>query len=135
MINGLGAVAPTLDAQAARVFWQGINDGKLLLPRCAGCGRWQWYPVESGACHDGELDWQELPGTGVVFTFTVVRHPFLPELSAALPLTVALLQLDGTEQMRFVAVLDVPAPSIGMRVAMQIQQLGGRQMPVFVEAG
>jgi hypothetical protein len=39
----------------------------------------------------------ELPGTGTVYTFTVVRHPLRPQLQEAVPYVSAIIELDGTQ--------------------------------------
>jgi uncharacterized OB-fold protein len=43
------------------------------------------------------VDWVELPGTGTVYTFTVVRHPLRPNLSEAVPYVSGVIELDGTQ--------------------------------------
>jgi uncharacterized OB-fold protein len=132
MIDALTAVPLPLDNEHAATFWHGIDEGRLLLPRCGGCGRWQWYPTPTGPCCPGAgYEWRELAGTGAVFTFTTVRHAFLTELADALPFTVALIELDGAPGPRFVGVLDVAQPRIGMRVAMMVRPRKARNMLVF----
>jgi uncharacterized protein len=134
MTDELFRVPVPLESDAARTFWAAIDEGRLTLPRCDRCGRWQWYPLETGTCcTGGKLEWVDLPGTGSVFTWTVVRRAFLPELAGCLPLAVALLELDGTRDLRFVAVLDVTEPRIGMRVRLRIDHAHGRALPVFEE--
>lgn len=60
-------------------YWDGVKAGELRLPRCSGCGNWQWYPLESGPCCPGaRFEWQALAPTARVFTFTKVCKPLLP---------------------------------------------------------
>lgn len=124
-----------LDDDIARRFWDGVDQGQLLLPRCSGCGRWQWYPTDTGPCCRGaELDWQQLAGTGTVFTFTTVHHAFLPGFAEATPFTIGLIELDGAEDVRFVGLLDADPVAIGVRVRVQFVDAdgGARRLPVFV---
>ena len=46
-------------------------------------------------CRSVESQWSALPGTGTVFTFTVVRQAFIPALTETIPYVVAALDLDG----------------------------------------
>jgi uncharacterized OB-fold protein len=134
-VDVMATVELPLHDAVARRFWDGIADGCLLLPRCSGCGRWQWYPTETGPCCAGaELDWQQLAGTGSVFTYTTVYHAFLPSVATATPYTVGLIELDGADGIRFVGLLDLDIPVIGARVRMQVVEAGARRLPVFVAA-
>ena len=133
--DALASVDLPLDDDIARRFWDGVDQGQLLLPRCSGCGRWQWYPTETGPCCSGaEFDWQELAGTGTVFTFTTVHHAFLPGIAAATPFTIGLIELDGAEDVRFVGLVDADPVAIDLRVRVQFVDAGGgiRRLPVFV---
>jgi hypothetical protein len=70
-------------------------------------------------CRSQELTWVELPGTGAVYTFTIVRHPVIPEVRASVPYVLAVIELDGAPGARLVAnVLEVDplAVHIGMPV-------------------
>ena len=137
MSAGVPSFAPPLEQPSARTFWERVQEGILSLPRCSGCGRWQWYPLETGPCCTGAIyEWADLPGTGSVYTFTTIHYPFLPLGAPESPFSVALLLLDGTEGIRFVGLLDTPDPAIGCRVRMTTVEVDGRRIPVFVpEAG
>jgi hypothetical protein len=43
------------------------------------------------------FEWTELPGTGTVYTFTVVRHPLAPHLAEVVPYVSGVIELDGTQ--------------------------------------
>ena len=131
MIRELAAIPLPASAESTS-FWQGVERGMVTLPRCPVCKRWQWYPKPTGSCCGAtEFEWVDLPGTGSVFTYTVVHRPFLAELSAALPLTVALITLDGAEEVRFVGTLAIDQPSVGQRVRLRVERGADRPVPVF----
>jgi uncharacterized protein len=133
--DALASIDLPLDDDVARRFWDGVHQGRLLLPRCSGCARWQWYPTETGPCCRGaDLHWQELAGTGTVFTFTTVHHAFLPDVAEDTPFTVGLIELDGAEDVRLVGLLDADPVVIGLRVRVQFVDAGDgvRRLPVFV---
>ena len=50
-------------------FWQGLADGRFLLPRCEGCGEW----LSPGAwrcrgCGRQGLTWTDASGRGLVYS-------------------------------------------------------------------
>lgn len=120
-------------------FWRGLDEGVLRLPRCLACSTWQWYPLPAcSSCRAGAPTWVNAPTTGTVFTWTTARRSFLPAADVPVPYHVGLVALDGVEGPRLVSVLtglvDVE-PFIGMRVRMEIVDVGTHRLPVFVPIG
>ena len=37
---------PDVEHPLTRGFWDAAARGELAIPRCADCGRWNWYPRE-----------------------------------------------------------------------------------------
>ena len=63
--------------------------------------------------------WADLPGTGLVYTFSVVRQAFLPALAEVIPYVVAVVEPDGAAGVRMMSnVVDVDPEevTIGMPV-------------------
>lgn len=88
-------------------FWEGAAAGELRLPRCPGCGAFQWYP--EGPCRrcgagegDGPRRWEAVSGRGTLFSWTVVTHPFLPQFRGSLPLVPALVAVAEDPTIRLV---------------------------------
>lgn len=122
------------DFDLARPFWEGIDRGELLLPRCSGCGDFEWYPSDAGPrCAGASYEWVSVAGTGTVFTWTRVERRFLPN-GGDPPYVVALIELDGTSGVRLVANLDTGSsdPAIGSKVRVSFVQLDDGLRPVFV---
>lgn len=113
-------------------FWEGIAAGELRVARCSSCQRWQWYPDDVGPCCSGATyEWVAVAGTGSVYAFTTIRRSFLPGESTA-PYTVGLVELDGVEGVRLVSNLAADVDwSIGDRVQVRFDEVGGRAHPVF----
>ena len=66
--------------------------------RCATCGTCRLPPAPyCFACQGDEVDWVDLPGTGTIYTFTVVRHPLRPGLGDVVPYVSGVVELDGTQ--------------------------------------
>ena len=135
-MSGLPHFEPPVDDDLAAPFWAAIDDGRIVLPRCSACRRWQWYPDEAGPdCAGASFVWEEVAGTGVVHTATRVERAFLPGGQADVPFVVAFVELDGVEGVRLVANLDLDADiAIGDRVQASFPQLGARRHVVFVPA-
>ena len=54
------------------------------------------------ACRSQDIDWDELPGTGRIFTFTIVRHAVIAAVREHVPYVVAVVDLDGAPGARLV---------------------------------
>ena len=79
-------------------FWDGLKEEKLVMQRCAKCGTFRMPPTAMCfKCQAEETEWVELAGTGVVYTFTVVRHPLHPGLAPVVPYVSGVVELDGTQ--------------------------------------
>ena len=62
-------------------------DGTFVLPPAPFCFN----------CQHHQFEWIELPGTGTIYSFTVVRHPLSPHLQAVVPYVTGVIELDGTQ--------------------------------------
>lgn len=79
-------------------FWDNALKGKLTAAKCKHCGTFQLPPQPfCFACQHRDYEWVELPGTGRIYTFTVVRHPLRPQLADAVPYAAGIIELDGTQ--------------------------------------
>ena len=125
---------PPPDIDIARPFWEAVERRELFLPRCSGCGRWQWYPDAAGPdCPDAELVWTPVAHTGEVHTMTTVRRGFLPDGRDDPPFVVGFVELDGVEGVRLVVnMAEDDRIRIGSRVRATFEPLGERLHPVFV---
>ena len=66
------APVPTPDTEA---FWQGARAHRLLLPRCASCGRLHWYPRPvCPFCFADIVEQVEATGHGTIYAFSVARR-------------------------------------------------------------
>jgi uncharacterized OB-fold protein len=79
-------------------FWDAAREDRLVAPRCTTCGTFRLPPAPfCWVCQAQAVEWIELPGTGTVYTYTVVHHPLHPDLSAACPYISGVVELDGTQ--------------------------------------
>ena len=79
-------------------FWDAALEGRLTAPKCTRCATFVLPPAPfCFSCQNDAFDWEELPGTGTIYTFTVVRHPLHPGLDDVVPYVSAVVDLDGTQ--------------------------------------
>lgn len=118
----LGRPLPTPDA-LTEGFWNAAREHRLVIQRCAGCGRYRHYPQPRCAeCLSDQWSWTPVSGRGTVYTFTVTHQAFHNAWAERLPYAVATIELD--EGVRVVS--DLP-PGDEARVAI------GHPVEVFFE--
>ncbi|MFE2544972.1 Zn-ribbon domain-containing OB-fold protein [Actinacidiphila glaucinigra] len=72
---------------------EGLAEGRLELPRCAGCGTLLWYPrARCPHCMSDALAWEALSGSGTVHSFTV-NHRGQGEYAGREPFVIAYVEL------------------------------------------
>ena len=87
---------PTVDTKP---YWDGLNEGKLLLQACADCGKVRHYPRPvCDACWSMAVQWIEASRQGHVHSWTVTHHAFHPGFKPELPY--ALVTVDLAEGVR-----------------------------------
>jgi uncharacterized OB-fold protein len=109
-------------------WWEAAAAHRLVVQRCLACGTTRHPPGPvCPACRAGGSELAELPGTGTVYTFTIVHQAFIPALGERVPYVVAAVDLDGAGGARLVTnVVDV-APedvTVGMAVEVAWEDMG-----------
>jgi len=74
-------------------YWFAAGEGRLVAQQCDRCGTHRWPPAWACyVCQSLEWSWNELPGTGTVFSYTWANHrPAEIELY-----NVSVIEVDGT---------------------------------------
>ena len=127
--------SPTADTQP---YWDGLNAGRLLLQRCADCGRLRHYPRPvCDACFSLRAEWIEASGRGRVHSWTVTHHPFHPGFKPELPLTLVTVDLDeGVRMNAQLRKLDAGELHVGLPVRVAFERATeGLTLPVFEPGG
>jgi uncharacterized protein len=135
-VADLPSMVPVEGSPIPDQFWSYIAADEFRLPKCQGCGEWRWYPLPlCDRCGTQGFDWVLAPMTGIVFSYSIVHHNFLPPTaSVSFPFAVGLIELDGAPQIRFVTNILVPggaAPRIGDRGRLVMTPVADRTVPVF----
>ena len=114
-------------------FFDALGAGSLKIQRCEACSRHVFYPrVQCPHCGAARLSWVESPGTGTVYSTTVLRR----KPDAGGDVNMALVDLDeGVRMMSRVEGLEPAAVRIGMRVVARIARQDGNPLVVFDPAG
>jgi uncharacterized OB-fold protein len=77
-------------------YYKAAGQHRLVIQQCDECGTHRHLPIGiCYQCHSGRWHWDEVPGTGQVFTYTWVDRPLSPELSKAGVYNVSVVELDG----------------------------------------
>ncbi len=92
---------PDVDDPLTAGFFAGAARDELVIPRCGGCGRYQWYPKDTcAACGDETFAWTPVSGRATLFTWAIVRRAFLPAFAEQVPFVTALVALDEDPRVR-----------------------------------
>jgi uncharacterized OB-fold protein len=76
-------------------FWDGLRDGVVRLQRCDSCRAWIHYPRNRcPKCLSDALSWNDVAGTGSLYTFTIARQPTAPHFADEVPQRLAVVELD-----------------------------------------
>jgi uncharacterized protein len=83
---------PTAESQP---FWDACARHELVLPRCASCERF-WFPPANRCqhCWSDDYAWTPVSGRASLFTYTVYRRAYAPELVDQLPYVVGIVELE-----------------------------------------
>ncbi|MPZ93426.1 MAG: hypothetical protein GEU96_00660 [Propionibacteriales bacterium] len=83
---------PTPESQP---FWDACARHELVIQRCRSCGRF-WFPPSNHCqhCWSEDFAWEPVSGRGELYTFTVYRRAYAPELAEQLPYVVGVVELE-----------------------------------------
>jgi hypothetical protein len=125
---------PTAETQP---YWDGLNEGRLRLQRCADCGKVRHYPRPvCDACHSMNVDWIDASGRGTVHSWTITHYAFHPGFKGDLPYTLLTVDLEEGVRMNAQARgIDAEALRVGLPVRVAFEPVkDGLTLPVFEAA-
>jgi len=117
---------PDPDFAPTRPFFAAAERGELVIPRCADCATWVWYPQAiCPACGRRRIGWTPVSGRGRIFTWVRAHRSFLPGLQVRVPYVTALVELDEHPSLRLAALLveDGREPTVGATVEVEFEKL------------
>lgn len=90
---------PTVDDGTA-AWWQACRDHRLLVKRCADCGRAHFYPRPfCPYCWSEHVDWEPASGRATLYTWSVVHSNDLPPFDERVPYVAAVVDLEEGPRM------------------------------------
>ena len=101
-------------------WFDALQDGTLLIQRCADCGRLRHPPGPTCPhCHSFEWDTVEASGRGTVYSYVVVHHPQTPMFEYPLPVVLVELE-EGVRLVSNVIGCEPDQIEIGMAVQAEL---------------
>jgi uncharacterized OB-fold protein len=89
-------------------YWEALEEGRFVLPRCSGCQRWMWPAhFRCGVCGSWDVDWQDVEPVGSVYSFTRTWYSFdrVRERADQVPYVVVLAEIPAAGNSRVLGVL------------------------------
>jgi uncharacterized protein len=127
---------PQIDPES-QTYWTAAREGRLLIKRCADCGKAHHYPRElCPHCHSDRVTWEQASGKGTVYTYTVARRPAGPAFKGDTPYVVALVELaEGPRMMTNLITVAPERVRIGMPVQLRFETITDEvSLPKFMPA-
>jgi|ERR1700733_6623941 len=119
-------------------YWRGAAEGKLRIQQCNACGRYYFYPRPTCPnCRGREATWRAVSGRARLSSYVINQRP-LPPFDPAVPLVVALVELEEGPLMMTNIVGVEPVPSaleLGMDLSVRFVARGDQKLPVFAPVG
>ncbi len=132
---------PPLADATTLPFWQAASEHRLVVQGCTACGHTRLPPAPvCPECRSDAADWQEVPGRGEVYTYTLVHRPIAG--GQELPFVIAVIALEEAGGVRIISNLVGASPDeveIGLPVELVWEDMSAdlaipRFRPVRTEA-
>ena len=79
----------------AKPYWEGLKEGRLMLPRCTACGHAFFYPrVVCPECQSRKITWIQATGKGRLHSFGIAHQSFNKAYKVAPPYVLAMVELE-----------------------------------------
>ena len=123
-------ITPPHIVPETREYWEAAKDGRLLIKTCNACSKRYFYPRRfCPYCMSDDTAWLETKGTGVIYSYSIMRR-------VEIPYVLAYVKLDeGPIMMTNIVECPFDDVKIGqpVRVAFRPSD-GGPPVPMFTPA-
>jgi uncharacterized OB-fold protein len=124
--------------QWTKPFWDAAVLRRLSVSSCGHCGLYRMPPSPfCPRCRSQLIDWIDLSGRGIIYSYTIVTRAILPEMETSLPYVPAVIELDGTGGARFISnIVEVPIDAVAVGAAVRVvwDDVRGVTVPRFTLA-
>ena len=84
----------------AKPYWDGLKEGRLMLPCCTACGGAFFYPrVICPRCGARDIAWIKASGRGKLHTFAIAHQSINRAMKVSPPYVLAMVELDEGPRM------------------------------------
>ncbi|MFD1848769.1 Zn-ribbon domain-containing OB-fold protein [Oceanobacillus bengalensis] len=109
--------------EESRPFWDGLNNGELLIQHCNSCRENIFYPRSiCPHCFSEEIQWSKASGNGRIYSYTVVHQAFGP-YKEEVPFIVGIIDLDEGVRMMTRIIGERDQIAIDKQVSVVYQQI------------
>ncbi len=117
-------------------FWEAAAEHRLEIPRCGSCAIFRMPPTPfCPNCRSQEVEWVEIGGEGLVYSYTIVERAVIPGTEGNLPYVPAIIELPEAGNVRLISnVVSCPVGGIevGKKVSLVWEDLSqGKSLPQF----
>lgn len=105
---------PPITAESER-YWQEAANGRLCLPHCGNCRRWEWFPRERCLRCGEPTTWSPLSGDAELVSYTVEHRGPRRHWKDQAPYVIGLVRLrEGVTMLTTVVGCDADELTCGM---------------------
>jgi len=105
----------------SKPYWDGLKDGKLMLPKCGSCRQAFFYPrVICPKCHSRDVSWVQATGKGKLHSFGIGYQSFNKAFKMPPPYVLAMVELDEGPRM-MTNLVNVVADPVAIKCDMPVQ--------------
>ena len=91
----------TMNDDLDRPHREGLERDELWVQFCPACDTYQWGPEWlCHNCHSYDIEWRQVEGRGVVYSWERAWHPVAPALAEAVPYVTVLVELPHAGHIR-----------------------------------
>ena len=97
----------------AKPYWDGLKDGKLMIPKCGDCGHTFFYPrILCPRCSSRAITWIQASGKGKLHAFGIAHQLFNRAFKVPAPFVLAMIELEEGPRMLSNLVNVEPDPKV-----------------------
>jgi uncharacterized OB-fold protein len=103
-------------------LWEAAAAGHFSLPRCTGCGRFDWYPTGTcKECGSEAIAWEKLSGRARLFSWAVVKRVLYAPLAPLGPYISAIVTIEEDPNTRFVTrLVDIESEALRLDLELEV---------------